>query len=150
MKIQETFTPALQNKSSAKYQSLKSNVESGLETSIKKTQPGVEKVTVTGFRAGSVIADYDIIITDAEAAENISADTMQSAINSAITTATFTGIAVNTTYLPTVQGKSSIVYQCYQLIHILLGIFSCAHLSYTDVMRVDVKTRLKSDIIFCM
>ena len=107
MKIQETFTPALQNKSSAKYQSLKSNVESGLETSLKKTQPAIDKVDVKGFRIGSVIAYYDIIITDAEAAKDISTSDIKSANDKAITTGAFPGITVNTTYLPDVQCKSS-------------------------------------------
>ena len=105
MKIQATFTRALQNKSSAQYQNLKTNLENGLETSLKKSQPGIEKVEVTGFRSGSVIADYNIIVTDENAAANISSDNIQSAVNTAITTGNFSGVAVNTSFIPTVQGK---------------------------------------------
>ena len=108
MKIQETFTEELKDKSSAKYKSLKSNVESGLETALKQSQPAIEKVEVTGFRAGSVIADFDMIITDTAAAENITANNLQPAVHTAITTGNFTGISVNTTALPTVQGKFNI------------------------------------------
>ena len=109
MKIQETFTEDLNDKNSVKYKSLKSTVESGLTTSLKNSQPAVDKVDVTGFREGSVIADYDIIITDAEAAQNISASDMKSAVDTAITTGNFIGITVNTTYLPHVQCKYSLI-----------------------------------------
>ena len=124
IKIQDEFTSELTNKSSVKYQSLKSNIESGLKTSLKKIQPAIEHVDVTGFRAGSVIADYHIIVIDANAAENITTAKMQSAVETAVTTSNFTGIAVNTTFLPQVQCKYGIILMIHYGIklHIIINL----------------------------
>ena len=87
-----------------RYLTLKSNIEAGLEAALQKTQPAIEKVEVTGFRSGSVIADYNIIITSSAAAVNITVSTIKSAVNTAISSGNFSGIPVNKSYTPPVQG----------------------------------------------
>ena len=105
MKIQETFTAELTVKTSQKYLLLKSSIESSMEMALKTEQPAIEKVDLFGFRAGSVLADFDIIVTDAEAAKNITTSNIEAAVHAAITTGYFSGISVNTTYLPSVKSK---------------------------------------------
>ena len=70
---------------------------------IKKNLPDVEDVEVTGFKAGSVIAEYNVILKAGVAVLSVSR--MQSAINNTIKTGTFIGLTIDTSYIPTVVGE---------------------------------------------
>lgn len=98
------FTPELKNTSSPAFKSLKKDVEDNLGREIKKNMPAVDKIDVYQFRSGSTVADYNIIVTDAKAAETLNASSVQSAVNTAITSGNLSAsLAVNKTYLPSVE-----------------------------------------------
>ncbi|NP_001107298.1 adhesion G protein-coupled receptor F5 precursor [Xenopus tropicalis] len=59
LRINEDFTSDLLDRSSTKYKSYKSQLENAFNTCYG-TLPGFQSATVTGFRPGSVVADYTI------------------------------------------------------------------------------------------
>ncbi|KTF74039.1 hypothetical protein cypCar_00037253 [Cyprinus carpio] len=65
MKISQTYDISLTNQSSTPYNELSKRIESAINTSYSKKITGYEvgSAKVTGFRSGSVIADYTIIAT---------------------------------------------------------------------------------------
>ena len=104
MKLQVEFTAELGDTSSSEFKSLATDVEGSLLPELKKTLGAIEAIQVTGFKQGSVIAEYNMIFTD-PTAENLNASDVQTAVHTAVTTGNFTGLNVNTTYLPVVEGK---------------------------------------------
>ncbi|KAM4771227.1 adhesion G protein-coupled receptor F5-like [Rhinophrynus dorsalis] len=60
IKIKEDFTPDFNNPSSTKYKDYKSKLETAFNDAYKSL-PGFKSATVTGFRPGSVAADYTIV-----------------------------------------------------------------------------------------
>ena len=102
LKIAQEFTADLRNTNSATFQTLASQVKENLLPAIKKNVAGVEDIEVTGFSNGSIVADYNIIMS--AGATPVNTSTMQTAVIKTITTGTFTTLAVDTTYRPVVQG----------------------------------------------
>ena len=102
MKIEAQFTPALNDSSSPQFKALADNVGNSLLVELKKSLP-VEAVQVERFKEGSVIAEYNMIFTDPEA-ENVNASSVQDAVHSAVKNGNFSGLSVNTTFLPAVEG----------------------------------------------
>ncbi|XP_069831936.1 adhesion G protein-coupled receptor F5-like isoform X2 [Dendropsophus ebraccatus] len=60
LKILENFTPDFANPTSTKYIEYKGKIETQL-TSAYQSLPGFRSVTVTGFRPGSIVADYTVV-----------------------------------------------------------------------------------------
>ena len=105
MKMTKEFTPALADTSSAGFKSLAIDVQNALLSNVKATLPSLEAVEVTAFKNGSVVAEYNMIITDPNA-ENVTAAQVSAAVETAITSGNFSGgLAVNTTYVAPVTGK---------------------------------------------
>ena len=92
------------------FKTLAANVKTNVLREIRKHNADVEDVLVTGFREASVIAEYNVILK--AGAATVSASTMQSAIENTIKDGSFTGLPVDISYIPTVEGM------CFKLKYI--------------------------------
>ena len=104
MKFQKNFTSALNDSTSREFKKLAKQVEDSLIIQLKQTTPWIDSVQVTKFRAGSVVAEYDIIITDPTAADNVLASDVQEAVEMAIRMWP-PDLAVDTSFIPSVRGE---------------------------------------------
>ena len=93
-------------------------IEGPLSTKLKESLPDVEGVKVTGFRKGSVIAEFDIIfVTPASA--NTTIAMCQDAIRGVIRNDTFSEkLNVDTSFIPVVEGKFIMVLAIVEFIGI--------------------------------
>ena len=94
----------MKNASSPEYKDLEEKVVKTLLPELKKKLP-VQDLEVTNFKAGSVIAEYKVIFI-VPAAESVNSSRMETALHSVVSTVNFTGLNVNRTFLPPVQGKT--------------------------------------------
>ena len=99
------FTADLNNPNSTQFKSLANDVENALLPPLKKALPSVVDVDVYGFRAGSVIAEYNIVMDPDAPAVNTSQ--LKSAVTSVISGGNVTGLNVDTSFVPPVIGISS-------------------------------------------
>ena len=96
------FTADLNDSNSQQFKSLASDVENALLPPLKRSLPGVVDVDVYGFRAGSVIAEYDVVM---DPDVTVSTSQLQSAVTAVISNGNVTGLNVDTSFVPPVQGK---------------------------------------------
>ncbi|XP_068136298.1 adhesion G protein-coupled receptor F5-like isoform X2 [Hyperolius riggenbachi] len=68
MKLQRDFTSDYLNSASQAYKTLSSSLEAQFTTSYTASLPGFKSASVTGFRPGSVIADYTVVTEPASSA----------------------------------------------------------------------------------
>ena len=90
------------------FKSLARNVEDSLLPPLRNALPSVLAIDVYAFRSGSVIAQYNIIL-DANATE-VSPSQLQSAVTNVISSGNITGLNVDTSFTPTVEGIMLISY----------------------------------------
>ena len=113
LRLEVNFTAELNDTNSLQFKSLARDVEDSLLPPLRNALPSVSAIDVYGFRPGSVIAQYNIIL-DANAT-SVSPSQLQSAVTSAISIGNITGLNVDTSFTPTVQGipmqLSSLTYQ---------------------------------------
>ena len=95
MKLSMNFTADLKDPNSKLFKETKAKVESGL-AAVKKT-PGVADVIVTGFRSGSVIAEFEVVMKPGEKLPEVS--TLEAAVSDAIKNGDFSGLPVDKTYV---------------------------------------------------
>ena len=103
IKLDATFTEDLNDPTSSEFISLATSVEVALLPELQNSIPTITAVVVTGFTEGSVIAAYNMYITD-PAGASVSADDVGSAVAIAVSTVTIPGVPVDTSYIPQVQG----------------------------------------------
>ena len=99
------FTADLNNPNSTQFKSLANDVENALLPPLKRSLPGVVDVDVYGFRAGSVIAEYNVVM-DPDATP-VNASQLKSAVADVISSGNITGLNVDTSFVPPVQGKKN-------------------------------------------
>ena len=98
----ENFTEDLTNPESQHFKSLASDVKNGLLPALKEAMPGVVDVDVYGFRPGSVIVEYKIIMDpDAPA---VNTEQLKSTVTGVISSGNVTGLNVDTSFKPPVTG----------------------------------------------
>ena len=97
MKLKMNFTNDLNNPQSKGFKDLAQTVKDGLFEPLNASVTGLKDVDVYGFEKGSVVVLFNIIFeVDAPA---VNATQLSSAVNNVITTANFSGIPVDTSYL---------------------------------------------------
>ena len=69
LKMKRTFTPSLSDSTSKDFKSLAEKIAALLLRLIRKYFPHMKAIRVIRFRRGSVIADYEMIVTNSSAAE---------------------------------------------------------------------------------
>ena len=94
------FTADLNNPNSTQFKSLANDVENAILPPLKKALPGVVDVDVYGFRPGSVIAEYYIVMDPDAPAVNTSR--LQSAVTNVISSGNITGLNIDRSFRPNI------------------------------------------------
>ena len=101
MKLNLNFTEDLNNPSSTAFKNLAKIVEDALLAPLQKSVQGIAAVEVYGFRSGSVIAEYNIIMNvDAPA---VVVSDLQSAVQNVVQSGNLTGLDVDPSYVSTIR-----------------------------------------------
>ncbi|XP_055014464.1 mucin-2-like [Boleophthalmus pectinirostris] len=109
-KMDETFTPSLENKSSPEFKALEEKVTKALDAVFKvKFGPAFNKTVIKGFSKGSVKADTELIFNEEQTVPNVTSvsDTLVEATSSSNfslsvnTSSIVTNVVVMTTVAPT-------------------------------------------------
>ena len=102
------FFPALKNTTSREFRALVRELEQPLLENLRKKLPNVEAVKITGFREGSIIAEYDIIFGP-DGPQNVTLISVEEAVLTVVTNSSLnTTFNVDTSYVPTVTGSFAV------------------------------------------
>ena len=101
MKLNLNFTEDLNNPSSTAFKNLAKSVEDALLAPLQKSVQGIAAVEVYGFRSGSVIAEYNIIMNVDAPAVDVS--NLQSAVQNVVQSGNLTGLDVDPSHVSTIR-----------------------------------------------
>ena len=102
VKLEQPFTPSLNDSYSPEFKNLSQTIKDILLPPMKKIIPQVADLNVTGFKPGSVIAEFDIIMIPN--AVFVTEPKIAEAIETILSNDNVTAVKVNTTFTPVVRG----------------------------------------------